>query len=63
MEGKTGGKMRGNMPDARNLAEIERLERTAAYYDKLGCVDVARSLRRLAAAKKKDAPNRNRGNA
>ena len=37
-------------PDA---VEIDRLLRTAAYYDRLGCANVATSLRALAQAKRR----------
>ena len=53
MNDNKGGKMHSNLPDLRKSGEVAHLQRMAAYYDRLGCVDVARSLRGLAAAKQK----------
>lgn len=43
--------MQGRMQKNRISAEIQHLRRISDYYDRLGCVDVARSLRDLATAK------------
>ncbi|MBT3360520.1 MAG: hypothetical protein HN403_12925 [Rhodospirillales bacterium] len=32
--------------------ELDRLSKMASYYDRLGCVEVARSLRQMVAARK-----------
>ncbi len=50
--------MHSNLPVVRKSGEVAHLQRMAAYYDKLGCVDVARSLRGLAAAKQKCDPDK-----
>lgn len=50
--------MRSN-PDADpETLEIERLLRTAAYYERLGCANVASALRALAQAKRQRGHDR-----
>ncbi len=53
MNQQCNGEMRSN-PDADpESLEIERLLRTAAYYERLGCANVASALRALAQAKRR----------
>lgn len=50
---QSNGEMRCN-PDANpERVEVERLLRTAAYYERLGCVNVATALKALAQAKRR----------
>ena len=48
----SNGDMRRKADIGQKEAEIERLLRLAAYYQRLGCLNVAVSLRALAEAKK-----------
>ena len=38
--------------------ELDRLSKMAYYYDRLGCVEVARSLRQMVAARKTNCQNK-----
>lgn len=48
--------MRRNPERCPEKAEIDRLLRMAAYYQRLGCINVAISLRALADAKRNRLP-------
>ena len=52
MTDRPNGDMRRNPDSDREEVEIDRLLRMAAYYQRLGCINVAMSLRALAEAKK-----------
>ncbi len=49
---QSNGEVRGNPDGDPEMLEIERLLRTAGYYERLGCVNVALALRALAHAKR-----------
>lgn len=44
-------KLHRNSNENPPMDEIDRLSRMAGYYERLGCVDVARSLRQMIAAR------------
>lgn len=52
---KEEGKMHRNSIEYEPTDEIDRLARMAVYYEGLGCVEVARSLRQMVAARKADS--------
>jgi len=49
---QSNGEVRCNAERDPDSVEIGRLLRTAAYYERLGCINVAMSLRALAQAKR-----------
>lgn len=53
-------KTQGKKPAAPVLAEVRHLREKAHYYQRLGCVDIARSLKDLADAKETKAQARRR---
>lgn len=57
MSGSLNSDMRCNPAIGPGESEIDRLLQMAAYYQRLGCINVAVSLRDLAAAKQASQAN------